>query len=87
MNTVPVVHPAPATTDLIFPMGLGIRAGLNDSLFQGALADCRIYNRRLSVAEVGALFSKGAAVTVQPAVPAAKAPTPPSNLKVHSVSP
>jgi hypothetical protein len=81
LNTVAVAHTAPATTDLIYPLGLGIRLGLNDFLFNGALADCRIYNRTLSAAEVATLYANGAVVAL------IKTPTPPSNLQVHSAAP
>jgi len=80
LNTVMQGSAASTTTVLPNPMGLGVRTGLNDGLFNGALADCRIYQRTLSASEVSNLYSSGAAggfVTVHPVV------APPSNLQTH----
>jgi hypothetical protein len=86
LNTVMQQSAATATTDLAYPMGLGIRAGLNDALFNGALADCRVYNQTLSAMAISALFSNGAVVPAV-VVLAPSAPIPPSNLQVHPATP
>ncbi len=59
-------------------MGVGIRAGLNDCLFNGALADCRVYGRTLTAAEISTLFANGAGgPTPAPGL------FPPANLQAH----
>jgi hypothetical protein len=78
LNTSAPFSAAPATADLPNPMGLGCRSGINDGFFNGALADCRIYNRTLSATEVGTLFANGAAGA---AGADSSVPAPPSNLE------
>jgi hypothetical protein len=78
LNTVMPQSAAVATTGLANSMGLGIRSGLNDGLFNGALADCRIYSRTLSATEIGTLFSNGAATTANPT-----GVMPPTDLQAH----
>jgi hypothetical protein len=78
LNTATPLSAASATVNLSNPMGLGVRAGNNDGLFNGALADCRVYNQMLSASQVSALYASGAATTItsSPIVP-------PSNLQAH----
>src|ERR1039457_6873100 len=64
LNTVMPSSAAGSTTDLPTPLGLGIRAGINDGLFNGALAGCRIYSRTLSAGEISTLYANGAAGAV-----------------------
>jgi Concanavalin A-like lectin/glucanases superfamily/Divergent InlB B-repeat domain len=78
LTTITPFNTATSVTDLINPMGLGIRSGVNDSFFNGALADCRIYNRTLSDAEVSTLFSNGAVTGNTTSVGAI---SPPSDLQ------
>lgn len=86
LNTVTQQSAATATTALAYPMGLGMRVGLNDALFNGALADCRVYNQTLSATAISTLFSNGA-VVLAAVVPTPSAPIPPSNLQVHPATP
>lgn len=80
LGTVMSGSAAGSTTGLLNRMGLGIRAGLNDGLFNGALADCRVYNRTLSATDIGTLYANGAAgsVVTNPALV-----VPPSQLQAH----
>lgn len=74
LNTSALFSAAPATANLPYPMGLGFRSGQSDSFFNGALADCRVYNRTLSAAEVNTLYSNGAVASTSVVLP-------PSNLQ------
>jgi hypothetical protein len=78
LNTVMPGSAASATASLANPMGIGVRAGLNDGLFNGSLADCRVYTGMLSASQVSALYANGAGIP-----PSQSGLTPPTNLQAH----
>lgn len=69
---VPSVTAGTAVTNslnLTSPVGVGYRAGLNDGLFTGSIADARIYNRQLQAFEVASFYAAKGANLVLSGVP------------------